>query len=60
MDYSFIKYKQMIHRCWRMGQKIPVKIIILEHKDTVEKQIWKAVSGKQKIHDLYMSIKRGV
>lgn len=60
MDYSFIKYKQMIHRCWRMGQKVPVKIIILEHKDTVEKQVWAAVSGKQKIHDLYMSIKRGV
>lgn len=58
MDYSFIKYKQMIHRCWRMGQKVATKIIILEHDDTVEKQIWAAVSGKQKIHDLYMSIKR--
>ena len=57
MDYSFIKYKQMIHRCWRIGQKKNVQIIILEHEGTVEKQIWSAVSNKQKIHDLYMSIK---
>lgn len=58
LDYSFIKYKQMIHRCWRLGQKRDTKIIILQHKDTVEKQIWQAVAQKQKIHDLYMSIKR--
>jgi len=58
MDYSFIKYKQMIHRCWRLGQSKSVKIIVLEHKDTVEKQIWLAVSNKQKVHDLYMSIKK--
>lgn len=59
MDYSFIKYKQMIHRCWRLGQKTATQIIILQHKDTVEKQIWDAVRGKQKMHDMYMSIKRG-
>jgi hypothetical protein len=58
LDYSFIKYKQMIHRCWRLGQKRPTRIIVLEHKDTVEKQIWLAVQGKQKMHDLYMSIKK--
>ena len=58
MDYSFIKYKQMIHRLWRLGQKLPTKIIVLQHKDTVEKQIWTAVTTKQKMHDLYMSIKR--
>ena len=58
LDYSFIKYKQMIHRCWRLGQKRTTRIIILEHKDTVEKQIWLAVQGKQKMHDLYMSIKK--
>ena len=58
LDYSFIKYKQMIHRCWRLGQKRATRIIVLEHKDTVEKQIWLAVQGKQKMHDLYMSIKR--
>jgi hypothetical protein len=58
LDYSFIKYKQMIHRCWRLGQKRPTRIIVLEHEDTVEKQIWLAVQGKQKMHDLYMSIKK--
>lgn len=58
MDYSFIKYKQMIHRCWRLGQKEDTNIIILQHENTVEKQIWEAVSKKQKIHDLYMNIKK--
>ena len=58
LDYSFIKYKQMIHRCWRLGQRLTTKIIVLEQKDTVEHQIWLAVANKQKIHDLYMSIKR--
>lgn len=58
LDYSFIKYKQMIHRCWRLGQELPVEIIILQHKDTIEKAVWLAVSQKQKAHDLFMSIKR--
>ena len=58
LDYSFIKYKQMIHRCWRLGQKRATRIIVLEHADTVEKQIWLAVQGKQKMHDLYMNIKK--
>lgn len=58
LDYSFIKYKQMIHRCWRLGQKRPTRIIVLEHKDTVEKQIWLAVQTKQSMHDMYMSIKK--
>lgn len=58
LDYSFIKYKQMIHRCWRLGQQRKTRIIVLEHENTVEKQIWLAVQGKQKMHDLYMSIKR--
>lgn len=60
MDYSFLKYKQMIHRCWRLGQKIDTNIYILMHKGTIEKQIWLAVCNKQKCHDLYMSIKREV
>lgn len=60
MDYSFIKYKQMIHRCWRLGQKIATQIFVFEHKGTIEKQIWDAVRNKQKSHDLYMSIKRSV
>lgn len=58
LDYSFIKYKQMIHRCWRLGQKRTTRIIVLEHKDTVEKQIWLAVQEKQTMHNLYMSIKK--
>lgn len=58
LDYSFIKYKQMIHRCWRLGQRRETQIIVLQHKDTVEKQIWLAVQSKQKMHDLYMSIKK--
>lgn len=58
LDYSFIKYKQMIHRCWRLGQKRPTRIIVLEHKNTVEKQIWLAVQTKQNMHDMYMSIKK--
>jgi len=58
LDYSFIKYKQMIHRCWRLGQRRATRIIVLEHQDTVERQIWLAVQGKQKMHDLYMNIKK--
>lgn len=59
LDYSFIKYKQMIHRCWRLGQTRDTKIIVLEYKDTVEEQIWSAVQNKQKMHDLYMNITKG-
>ncbi len=58
LDYSFIKYKQMIHRCWRLGQKRATRVIVLEHKDTVEKQIWLAVQTKQNVHNMYMSIKK--
>ena len=57
LDYSFIKYKQMIHRCWRLGQKRATKIVVLEYAGTVEEQIWRAVQSKQKAHDLYMNIK---
>lgn len=60
MDYSFLKYKQMIHRCWRLGQKVATKVLVLIHENTVEKQIWIAVQSKQKAHDLYMSITRAV
>jgi len=58
LDYSFIKYKQMIHRLWRLGQSIPTIVTVLQHEGTVEKQIWDAVKDKQKMHDLYMSIRR--
>lgn len=58
LDYSFIKYKQMIHRCWRLGQEKNTTIYVLEHDGSVEHQIWTAVQSKQKAHDLYMSIKK--
>ena len=35
---------------------MPTRIIVLEHTGTIEKQIWLAVQGKQKMHDLYMNI----
>lgn len=60
MDYSFIKYKQMIHRLWRLGQLRNTRVIILQHSGTVEQPIWAAVQIKQNMHDLYMSIKRVV
>lgn len=60
MDYSFLKYKQMIHRCWRLGQKTATEIYVLLHEKTVEEQIWNAVQMKQKAHDLYMSITQAV
>lgn len=58
LDYSFIKYKQMIHRCWRLGQTRKTRIVVFEHSGTVEREIWLAVQDKQKMHDLYMSIKQ--
>ena len=58
LDYSFIKYKQMIHRCWRLGQKRETRIIVFQYEDTVEEQIWNAVQTKQSIHSMYMSIKK--
>lgn len=60
MDYSFIKFKQMIHRVWRLGQAEPTKVIVMINVGTVERQIWAAVRNKHKAHDLYMSIKQGV
>lgn len=57
-DYSFLSFKQMIHRLWRMGRTKPVKVLVLQHKNTVEKQIWNAVKNKQNAHELVMSIKK--
>lgn len=59
-DYSYIKYNQMIHRIWRMGQKENVKIHILIHKNSVEENIWYAVNHKEKLADLFMSIKGAI
>lgn len=57
MDYSYIKYNQMIHRIWRMGQEKDVKITVLIFEDTVETKIWNAVKNKERLADLFMSIK---
>jgi SNF2 family DNA or RNA helicase len=57
MDYSFIKYDQMLHRIWRMGQTKNVQLDIVIFKDTVETKIWNAVKNKEKFNNLFMSIK---
>ncbi len=57
LDYSYIKYNQMLHRVWRMGQESAVQIIILTFKDTVETNIWNAVKNKEMLAQLFMSIK---
>jgi SNF2 family DNA or RNA helicase len=57
LDYSYIKYNQMIHRVWRMGQTQDVEIVVLLFADTVETNIWRAVRNKEKLADLFMRIK---
>ena len=57
LDYSYIKYNQMLHRIWRMGQTDDVKVDVLIHKDTVETKIWDTVQNKEKFADLFMAIK---
>lgn len=57
MDYSYIKYNQMLHRVYRMGQTKPVQIDILTFKDTIETKVWEAVKNKEKFADLFMKIK---
>ena len=57
MDYSYIKYNQMLHRVWRMGQNEAVRIDILTFGGTVETKIWDAVKTKQKFADLFMSLR---
>lgn len=60
-DFSFIAYKQFIHRCWRRGQTKPCEVVFLcndpgdSHK--VEFKIWQSLRNKQSIHDCLMSIK---
>lgn len=61
-DFSFIAYKQMIHRCWRRGQDKPCQVEFLCNEvkaDThkVERKIWESLRNKQSIHDCLMSIK---
>lgn len=57
LDYSYIKYNQMLHRVWRMGQTDDVVIDILIFEDTVETKIWNTVKNKEKLADLFMAIK---
>ena len=57
LDYSYIKYNQMLHRIYRMGQSEDVQIDILLHQDTIEMKIWNAVKNKERLADLFMSIK---
>lgn len=57
LDYSFIKYNQMLHRVWRMGQKEDVTIDVLTFENTVETKIWRAVKNKEQLAQLFMSIK---
>lgn len=57
LDYSYIKYNQMLHRIWRMGQTDDVKIDVLLFIDTVETKIWNAVQNKEKLAQLFMAIK---
>lgn len=57
LDYSYIKYNQMLHRIWRMGQTDDVRVDVLVHKDTVETKIWNAIQNKEKFASLFMAIK---
>ena len=57
MDYSFIKFKQMLHRIWRTGQEEETTIDVLVFKGSIEEQIYAAVMGKKNMHDLFMSAK---
>ena len=61
-DFSFISYKQMIHRCWRRGQTNPCKVTFLVNdpgdKYKIEEKIWNSLRRKQSIHDTLMSIKQ--
>ncbi len=60
-DFSFISYKQLIHRCWRRGQQETCEVVFLinnpQDRHQVERKIWNALRTKQNIHDLLMSIK---
>lgn len=57
LDYSYIKYNQMLHRVWRMGQTKPVQIDVLINDNTIEDKIWSTVQRKESLANLFMSIK---
>lgn len=60
-DFSFISYKQFVHRTWRRGQDEACKVTFLINdpgdKHKVEFRIWNSLMNKQSIHDMLMSIK---
>lgn len=57
MDYSYVKYDQMIHRIWRMGQTEDVEITVLVHDNSEEVHIWTVVQNKETAADLFMRTK---
>ena len=57
LDYSYIKFNQMCHRCWRKEQTEEVVVDILLFKYSVEEQIWRAVDTKQTAAELFMAVK---
>lgn len=57
MDYSYIKYEQMLRRIYRMGQTENCKLTILTFKETIETKIWKTVKMKETFANLFMSAK---
>lgn len=56
MDYSYIKFNQMYHRIYRIGQKEQIEIDVLLYKGTIEETIWWAVKGKHTLSTLFFSI----
>jgi len=61
-DFSFISYKQFIHRAWRRNQTNPCRVEFLINdpgdKHKVEFHIWDSLRRKQNIHDTLMAIKQ--
>lgn len=61
-DFSFISYKQFIHRTWRRNQTEPCRVKFLINdpgdKHKVEAHIWDSLRRKQGIHDTLMAIKQ--
>ena len=57
LDYSYIKYVQMLHRVYRRGQENEISIKVLCFNNSIETKIWSTVSNKQKLADLFMSVK---
>lgn len=59
LDYSYIKYDQMLHRIWRMGQTKQCEIVILTFGGTIDEDIWDTVRNKEILADLFMRAKGG-